>query len=219
MEQLTHPPHHAIKQPVPIGWMRQFRYMARLYELIRNVPGDVVECGVGQGTTLTMLAYLVGSERKGRCLRGFDSFEGFPEPSEHDASWRDPKKGEWAIEAGVTATLLEGSGIHAEYPDIAIQLTKGFFTETLPLESAYQIAFLHADCDLYTSYQAVLENMWPRVASGGVVLFDEYREYSSSKPDEDKWPGATRAIDEFFCPLGLTLCHNKEAGKYYLIKP
>src|SRR6266487_648209 len=87
----------ATTQPVPVGWMRQFRYFTRLYDRIHGLAGDVVECGLGEGNTFAMLAYLIGTEERQqpRTLWGFDSFEGWPEPDACDASPRKAQKGEW----------------------------------------------------------------------------------------------------------------------------
>ncbi len=54
----------ATAHAVPVRWMQQFRYFSFLYDKIRHLPGDVVECGVGEGNTIVMLAYLMGSESR-----------------------------------------------------------------------------------------------------------------------------------------------------------
>src|SRR3990167_7898450 len=90
---------------VPEGWVNQFLYMAHLYDRIQGVDGDIVECGLGEGTTFSMLAFFSGSEnhRPVRRLYGFDSFEGFPAPDSLDCSPRKPQEGEWGPEdRGVT---------------------------------------------------------------------------------------------------------------------
>lgn len=72
------PTQWAVKQAVTVGWMRQFQYLTGLFDRITNVAGDVVECGLGEGNTFAMLAFLAGKERpfEQRTLWGFDSFEG-----------------------------------------------------------------------------------------------------------------------------------------------
>ena len=49
---------------------------------------------------------------------------------------------------------------------------------------------LHLDCDLYESCKLALETFYDKVQPGGVIMFDEYA--------DARWPGATKAIDEFF---------------------
>ena len=44
------PTQWATAAPVPVGWMKQFRYFTEMYKLIENINGDIVECGVGEGS-------------------------------------------------------------------------------------------------------------------------------------------------------------------------
>lgn len=220
------PTQWAIAHPVPVGWMRQFRYFAWLYSKIREVPGDVVECGLGEGNTFAMLAYLVGSENEGgqsrRTLLGFDSFEGWPEPTAWDASPRNPQAGEWRVSGEMVRHQLEESGVKREFPELQIRVVKGFFDTTLPRFPKDQIAFLHIDADLYPGYRDALIHLFPKVTPGGVVAFDEYLEFPRT-PEYDngtieKWPGCTRAVNEYFANRPEELKFHKESGKYYTIK-
>jgi len=56
--------------------------------------------------------------------------------------------------------------------------------------SGMRISLLHLDMDLYAPTRAALEAFWPRILTGGVVLFDEYA--------IREWPGETEAVEEFF---------------------
>ncbi len=222
--------------PVPpkVGWMRQFRYFIKRYESIRYVAGDVVECGLGEGNTFLMLAYLVGSEWPDsqiralpRVLWGFDSFEGWPDPTKDDQSPRNPQKGEWRVSQEMILERLAASSIPQEFPDVMIRIVPGFFASTLQDFPERPIAFLHIDCDLYTGYRDVLTALFPKVAKGGVVLFDEYKEFPPL-PEYDygrieKWPGATKAIDEYFAdsPYAIRsylINHWPGSRKYFVIK-
>lgn len=219
--------------PVPpkVGWMRQFRYFIKMYESVKNVEGDVVECGLGEGNTFLMLAYLAGSEDGGyrhtRILWGFDSFQGWPEPSEYDQSPRNPQKGEWRVSPDMILERLDASSIPQEFPDLEIRIVPGFFAETLPNFPDRKIAFLHIDCDLYAGYRDVLARLFPKVARGGVVLFDEYKEFPPL-PEYgggriEKWPGATKAIDKYFVdsPYAIQsypINHWPGSKKYFVVK-
>ncbi|RJX30690.1 MAG: hypothetical protein C4516_07945 [Oxalobacter sp.] len=72
-------------------------YFSSKFDLIKNIQGDVVECGVGFGHTLLLICQCSHIEGKQRQIWAFDSFEGFPEPSSEDTSFRNPKKGEWKV--------------------------------------------------------------------------------------------------------------------------
>lgn len=243
MADVKVPTQWQVQWVVSVGWMRQFRYLTGMYERILYIPGDVVECGLGEGNTFSMLAYLAGSEEypyppamaitasrlagSERKLWGFDSFEGWPEPVEYDASPRHPQKGEWRVSEEEVRERLERSGIIRDFPSLEIKIVPGFFKDTLPTLPDRPIAFLHVDCDLYVGYRDVLTYLFPRVTKGGVVLFDEYKEFPPL-PEYDygrieKWPGATRAIDEYFVNTryairSYPINHWPGSKKYFVVK-
>lgn len=189
-------------------------YFKRLFDRIRNVPGDIVECGVGRGDSLLMLALLAKDEGAERKLWGFDSFEGLPEPSDADHSPRRPKRGQiaWSIYS-VQKRLLD-SGLPADFFYSQITLVKGLFQDTLKEYRGESIALLHADVDLYESYLTVLESLYPKVTPGGVVAFDEYLNTFELL----HWPGARKAIDEYFAGRPEQIMRDERSGKYFLSK-
>ena len=73
------------------------KYLREIYTLVKDIEGDIVECGVGNGNSLLNLCRLAYFENKGRKIYVFDSFEGFPEPSIEDESERNTQKGEWNV--------------------------------------------------------------------------------------------------------------------------
>ena len=50
-----------------------------------GLPGDIVECGVWKGRSLSAIALLLEELGSARQVHGFDSFEGLPDPSAEDA--------------------------------------------------------------------------------------------------------------------------------------
>jgi len=218
----------ATASPVPVGWMRQFWYMGQRYDEVQDIPGDVVECGLGEGNTFAMLAYLIGREdrKPSRTLWGFDSFEGWPEPDLSDASPRNPQKGEWTVSEEMVTRRFKESGIYEEFPHLKVTIVKGFLRDTLlvgPLVDFpdRQIAFLHIDVDLYEGYHDALKYLFPKVSKGGLVLFDEYKEFHPELPeygDQEKWPGCTKAIDDYFRDRPEIIQYHSETKKYYVVK-
>jgi len=70
-----------------------------LWHLVRyckeaGLTGDIVECGVGRGASYFLIVFSMTSVSYPSRLYGFDSFRGFPEPSEWDDSPRRPRRGE-----------------------------------------------------------------------------------------------------------------------------
>lgn len=164
-------------------------YFYNQLESIRHIDGDIVECGVsiGHGT----LQFLLLNELldKERMYYGFDSFEGFPNPTDEDGSVPQIKKGFYSSPPEIVLRVLRDGQVPEAVIKSRVRLIKGFFDKTLPTYDG-RIALLHLDGDLYESYKVSLENLYDKVVSGGLILFDEYR--------DKRWPGATQAIDEFF---------------------
>ena len=91
-----------------------------------------------------------------------------------------------------------------------IHLIKGWFDKTLPNYEG-RIALLHLDCDLYESYKLSLEILYDKVQPGGIIMFDEYGDV--------RWPGAIKAIDEFFHDKPeIVQRHPKCTWKYHVVK-
>jgi hypothetical protein len=192
-------------------FIRQLLYVSRRFESVKDMEGAIVECGVGYGRTMLYFSYLISQSKKERVIWGFDSFAGFPDPTKNDDSLRKPKKGDWG-DTSIKRILsqINRAGIPTDFTSKHIKLIPGFFPSTFSHYDKGPIAILHADVDLYQSYVDVLDFFYPYVQKGGVIMFDEYK--------EEKWPGATEAIDEFCKRTGETLQHDADAGKYYMVK-
>ena len=206
-----------LKIPLPtftVVEVGRLLYYKRLLDLVSDIEGDVVECGVGQGRSLFYFALLCREEERGRQIWGFDSFEGFPEPAEEDVSARNPKKGQHLADMdGVSALLQEGQ-FDSVYMRSKITLVKGFFNESLRKYVGQEIALLHIDADLYGSYRDSLNILYPRVKPGGVIAFDEYMDGITHV----NYPGAKKAIDEFFADKPFDLRRDQHYSKYYVMK-
>jgi len=151
-------------------------------------------------------------EGKGRNIYGFDSFEGFPEPTIEDASPRNPKKGEWKVMTREQLLkILEIMRLPNTFIRDHVRISKGYFEDTVPKSQISKIALLHLDVDLYASYKVCLENLFPKIVDGGVVLFDEYGSTVS-------FPGAKKAIDEYFNGTSYVISKDDISGKYFVIK-
>jgi hypothetical protein len=122
-----------------------------------SVDGHFLECGVYKGGTIRFIAQRLPT----RQVHGFDSFSGLPE------AW-----------AGNTSTF-DAKGRLPKVPS-NVQLHPGFFSVSLPpwLEShAGPVAFLHVDCDIYSSTRDIFTALAPRIVPGTVIVFDEYFNY------------------------------------------
>lgn len=201
-----------IPKHIPRGWTKQFQYFGDHVRRVRNLKGDFGECGLGEGNTLAMMAYYIGMEngQPPRTLWGFDSFKGWPRPTIWDASPRNPQEGDWIVTREMVTRRLEESGLKSGFPGLDIQIIEGFLNETLPdFVKEYKgpgFVFLHLDLDLYPGYHDALMHLWPLVLPGGIVAFDEFREFHPELPGGyvvdghpvPKWPGCDKAVREFF---------------------
>jgi hypothetical protein len=142
-------------------------------------PGCVVEFGTYQGRWINYLAE-VGQ----RVIHGFDSFEGLPEPSDHDLDcWH---AGQFAVDYETVCANVRSK----ERP--WIKLHKGWFSETIPtpeVQAISDICFARIDCDLYEPTVEVLDYLTHRLTNGALLAFDDWT--------FDLEKGETRAFDEW----------------------
>jgi predicted O-methyltransferase YrrM len=133
--------------------------------------GLYLEFGVFSGTSINHIA-----AQMPQTIYGFDSFEGLPE------RWRD--------RLGTDYFKVK------KLPDVRsnVTLVKGWFDKTLPeflKQHPGDVAFLHVDCDLYSSTKTVFECLAKRIKPGTIIVFDEYFNYPGWKEGEYK------AFEEF----------------------
>jgi hypothetical protein len=144
-----------------------------------GMQGDIAEVGVYQGRTAALLATI--AQRLGRTAYLFDTFEGF---SDADIKGMDA-----ARLNTFTDTSLEA--VRAYVGEEATRYVKGYFPESAS-QIPHDLSFclVHIDCDLYSPIRSSLEYFYPRMVPGGFIVVHDYSGLG--------WPGAERAIDEFF---------------------
>lgn len=187
--------------------VKRLLYFHEMVERVRKVPGDFVECGVSIGHGLLCFILLHEIAGVDRGFFGFDSFEGFPAPSAKDGKTH-VYEGFYSSAPEIVQHVLADGRVPEKTRRECVTLVKGFFDKTLP-SFDHPIAMLHLDCDIYESYKTALEHLYNRVVPGGVILFDEY--------EDPHYPGAKRAIDEYFFGSGERLEQHR-FGKYFMIK-
>lgn len=173
------------------------------YAVSNDVEGGLVECGVWKGGS--MMAAALTLLRMGvtdRDLYLFDTYTGMPEPGEQDVSspydgysphrrWRrhDSTSTEWAgVPVDEVRSAVESTG----YPPERIHCVPGMVEDTLPDLGPEKVALLRLDTDWYSSTRHELEQLYPRISPGGVLIIDDYGHYE----------GARQAVDEYFAATG-----------------
>ena len=88
----------------------------------------------------------------------------------------------------------------------------------MPARTVRRYSCIHLDGDIYESYVECLDRLYPCLAPGGVVVFDDYN--PSKLPGVSKWPGATRAVNEFFAdrPESGERCDSRENPAWFVRK-
>jgi hypothetical protein len=152
---------------------------------VRDVPGDVAECGTRYGKSSLFILTGLG-QPSGKQFEIFDSFEGLSTPGQGD---RD-EKGEISWTPGDLAVPedIVRNNLHA-FAD-RIHLHKGWIPARFGDVADRKFAFVHVDVDLYEPTRDSVAFFYPRTSSGGVIICDDY--------GSAYCPGAKKAFDEFF---------------------
>ena len=185
-------------------------HFQNLVQQIMPVEGSIVECGVGPGRSLFDFTVISRAADRPRRIYGFDTFEGLPDPTSEDGRWNARIGGIWSYSREHVRQELMLAGLDEETVSNGITLVPGEFSQTLPSYDGGTIALLHIDVDIYESYKTALEHLYDHVARGGIIAFDEYR--------SEHWPGATKAVDEFFDGKSETIIKSPLTDLYYTIK-
>ncbi|HEX4019703.1 MAG TPA: TylF/MycF/NovP-related O-methyltransferase [Acidobacteriaceae bacterium] len=77
--------------------------------------------------------------------------------------------------------------------DDQVVIVKGYFSETLPGLDAEAFSLIRLDGDLYESTMDCLENLYPKLSSGGFCIIDDYHEL----------PDCRRAVEEYRSRQGI----------------
>lgn len=164
-----------------------------LFNQIKDVPGDIVECGVFKGTGILTFLKLKKflSPNSVKKIIGFDYFDtksllnGLVDKDKEAMSalfsGRDFSHDNFYYE------YLKNLIISCGFKDHDFNLIKGDVSETVPkfLENrpGMKISLLYLDLDLEKPTYDVLNCAWERVSRGGIIVFDEYgfHNWSESK--------------------------------------
>ncbi len=166
-----------------------------LYKKTINVPGDIFECGVFKGTGLIFWLKLlkIFEPNSFKKVVGFDTFGDFPnstlefEKRSVKKFLKESKFSKKNIYLDVKKKIKEAKLEHRS------ELIKGDILKTsknyVKNHKGFRISLLHIDLDTYNGTKHTLENFFPLVSRGGIIIFDEYGSRG--------W-GESDAVDEYF---------------------
>ena len=163
-----------------------------------KTAGVFIETGCALGGSAILIAQ---NKKKERLLYLYDVFGMIPAPGEHDG--QDVQQRYETIRSGKSTGLnnnkyygyeedllekvknnFRKQGLEPEEHNVVF--VKGLYEETLRVTQA--IAFAHIDCDWYDSVMVCLKAIVPQLAQEGVIIIDDYYD----------WSGCKTATDEYF---------------------
>ena len=165
-----------------------------LYDKIKDIPGDIVECGVfkGSGTFTFLKLKNIFNPNSSKKVIGFDFFNTDEliksiqngqdkEPMNTLFDSRNFKHTD-SFKTQLENNILEAGFNQSEFMLIAgdVSLTTKDFSRNNP---GFKIALLYMDVDLELPTYDVLTNLWDNMTKGGLIVFDEYghHKWSESK--------------------------------------
>lgn len=195
-----------------------------LFNMVRDLPGSIVELGVFKGESLLMWGKLVDTllinDRACQVI-GFDNFAGFPEFHPKDGKGSDHNgmvPGGWSSKNYYEDLIELIDVFNHDRPaghKPRIELIPGDIRATVPVYAqenpGIRIKLLHLDCDMYEPTLAGLEAFYPKVVKGGIVILDEY--------GLAEFAGENAALDDYFkgdVPVVRKLPHYTTPGGYFI---
>lgn len=164
-----------------------------IYDQVKAIPGDIVECGVFKGTglyTFLKLKYIMNPNSSKKVV-GFDYFDTQELLKSLSESERDTMN-----------TLFNGRGF-SHNNDYYMYLHERIINDGFSLNdfelvcgdvsvttkeysennTGFRISLLYMDLDLEKPTYDTLNNLWDNITKGGIVVFDEYgyNKWSESK--------------------------------------
>ena len=176
---------------------------------VAEVPGDVVECGVGLGGSGVVLASLTG-----RPYHGYDVFGMVPPPGSCDSFDAHARYQELATGHGrgpggeryfgyrrdlaaVVSSTFTSFGLRDA------QLHQGRFADTLHPQAP--VALAHVDCEWHDAVAICLQRLEPWLAPGAVVVVDDYFAFAGVRAATDAFTAAHPEFELLRAPEHLVL--------------
>jgi len=136
--------------------------------------GDMIECGTFNGFTASVVVDYLGTaiKEKGIKFHLFDTFEGVPEKysTEEERTLLNPQ---YKALKGDINDLYEY--VVERFKDVEqVQVHKGILPDILRSTSIEGIRFLHMDLNVAEAESLTLEELFPKIVPGGVIILDDY---------------------------------------------
>jgi len=185
-----------------------------LVDQVKNIPGDIVECGVfkGSGVLTWLKLKKIMFPNSIKKVIGFDFFDtnsllsslGGDDQKKMAALFNSRN---FSHEEGALA-YLHDTIKNAGFTEADYELVKGDIRESaydfVNERPGFKISLLYLDLDLQQPTYDALQALWERVSVGGIVVFDEYGYHQWSESlGVDKFfesKGAVVKTLDYLCP-------------------
>ena len=188
--------------------LARFLSLYEAYKMTLGVAGHIAEIGVYKGAGSLLFAKLTQLFEPAALtlVHGFDWFQGIKVTAEE----KYVDDGDTREDYDRVVKLIAAQGldhiVHLHNLDVTKEMG-AFFREHPQL----RFKLIFADCGSYEVVRATLEHFWPRLTSGGVMLFDQY--------NHEVGPGETRAIQEFMPDAKMRTFPFGWMPTAYVVKP
>lgn len=179
------------------SYLAKVLWLAELYQMILDIPGDIMEFGTWYGSNLSIfhnLRSVLEPHNRDRRVVGFDTFEGYPEVDEGSGITKDSYYTgvEWAdyLEKILAWHQTDGTINHVKKYGIVY----GDIRETLPAyleekeQSFIALAFLDVAMEEITT--KILTHIGPYLIQGSILVLDEL--------GSPQFKGETKALKKVF---------------------
>jgi O-methyltransferase len=171
-----------------------------LWQLIQkaqslNSRAAVLEVGVWRGGTAGIMSQQLSNLQSKAVLYLADTFTGVAKAGVNDSFYTGGEHSDTSQE--IVEDVLKNKSRYPYY-----KILKGIFPDDTAhgISIDEQFALCHIDVDVYTSAKDILEWVWERLITGGVVVFDDYGFHSCT--------GVTKLVDEYRNHADRQIIHN-----------
>lgn len=138
-------------------------------EMVKNLEGDFVECGVNTGAYAISIINYIEFEKLEKKFYLLDTFKGLDPQQISD---EEKKAGIESYLKGYRDVFAEVQQTFAPYK--SVQLIRGLVPDTLPECNSTKICYLSLDMNVVMPEIAAINYFWDKIVVGGVLLLDDY---------------------------------------------
>jgi hypothetical protein len=194
----------------------------KLFEKIKHLNGDIVECGIFKGSGLFTWLKLISLEQPHSIKKviGFDFFDSsFVENLENEQDKTSMShvflRSNNLSKSEISIEDITKKCINSNFDTSKFELIKGDISVTsleyIRNRPGFRISLLYLDMDLDKPTYDSLCVFWDRIVPGGIIVFDEYAYHNWSE---------SNGVDRFLKGKNLNLLNTHIATPTaYIIKP